>query len=346
MSSTEPLAPGELAAPTSEEAELIVLLPVFNDWDAVRMLLPLLDRELERYHLRVKVLLVDDASTEKLKKPFCRGQLRAMESIDVLSLRRNLGHQRALAVGLAYIEANLPSRPVIVMDADGEDDPRDVPRLYQRFREAGGQKVIFAERTRRAESWSFRFFYQLYRVVHWILTGIKVRAGNYSILPFHLLKRLVVASELWNHYAAAVHKIRLPSEMVPTLRARRLTGSSTMNFISLATHGLSAMSVFGERIGVRMLTATITLGCATLLCVVVGLVLSLATDLVLPVWTTYAACVFLAVLLQMLMTSCLFVFIVLHNRDSASIVPIRDYQYYVDRCLQVYAADQPVQVHW
>ena len=39
------------------------------------------------------------------------GPLQAIASVDVLRLRRNLGHQRAIAIGLAYVQANIPATP-------------------------------------------------------------------------------------------------------------------------------------------------------------------------------------------------------------------------------------------
>jgi hypothetical protein len=67
-----------------------------------------------------------------------------------LRLRRNLVHQRTIAIGLAHI-GEYEARDVVVMDSDGEDDPRDVPRLVARMQEERGRSV-FAERTRRSES--------------------------------------------------------------------------------------------------------------------------------------------------------------------------------------------------
>jgi hypothetical protein len=43
--------------------------------------------------------------------------------------RRNLGHQRAIAIGLGYLKATVPGKFLIVMDSDGQDRPEDVRRL-------------------------------------------------------------------------------------------------------------------------------------------------------------------------------------------------------------------------
>ena len=89
-----------------------------------------------------------------------------------------------------------------------------------------------------------------------MLTGERVRVGNFSAIPPSLLPRLVAVSELWNHYAAAVFKSRIPYITIPTARGVRYAGQSTMNYVALVTHGLSAMAAFGDRIGVRLLMAT------------------------------------------------------------------------------------------
>ena len=90
------------------------------------------------------------------------------------------------------------------MDGDGEDRPRDVARLIEEFRHQGQRTIIFAERAKRLEKIAFRFSYWLYRTAHWVLTGVRVRVGNFSIVPWQAVERLVVVSEIWNHYAAAI----------------------------------------------------------------------------------------------------------------------------------------------
>ena len=93
----------------------------------------------------------------------------------------------------------------------------------------------------------------MYRLIHFLLTGVQVQVGNFSVIPATVLRRLVAVSELWNHYAAAVYKAKLPMALIPAQRNCRLEGSSRMNLVALVVHGLSAMAVFGDRIGVRLL---------------------------------------------------------------------------------------------
>jgi glycosyltransferase involved in cell wall biosynthesis len=244
------------ANPPSEEADrLIVLVPVYNDWTALGRLLPLLDDALRPLDGAVRVVVDDDGSTEPEDGRVSSLPLSRVNWVTIVSLRRNMGHQRAIAMGLAHIEACLPCRCVVVMDGDGEDDPQDVMRLVARMDELRSTAVVFAERTRRIDGIAFRLFYLLYRMLHRMLTGIPVRVGNFSAIPAGMLRRLVVVSEVWNHYAAAVFLARIPRATIPSVRRPRLHGLSKMNVVSLVGHGLSGLSVHAELVGVRLLVA-------------------------------------------------------------------------------------------
>jgi glycosyltransferase involved in cell wall biosynthesis len=316
--------------PGSDE-DLLILIPVFNDWAALGRLLVALDRVLDEHGLPASVLVVDDGSTDDRDLIAPAAPFRALRRVDVLELRRNLGHQRAIAIGLAYAEANEACRALVVMDSDGEDDPRDVPRLFARYRAEGGEKIVFAERTRRSESRLFRVFYALYKVMHRLLTGFGVRVGNFSIIPRRRLASLVVVSELWNHYAAAAFKSRQPYCTIPTVRARRLHGRSTMNFVGLVAHGLSAISVYSETVGVRLLVVALLMALLALAGLAGVVAVRLATSWAIPGWATTVAGLLLILLSQAVMLAFLFSFLVLGGRNGPGFIPCRDYHFYINK---------------
>src|SRR3989442_8500804 len=145
----------------------------------------------------------------------------------------------------------------------------------------------------------------MYGVLHRLLTGLRVRVGNFSPLPPEMLSRLVVVSDLWNHYPASVYKARLPVALLPTRRAPRLAGESRMNFVGLVTHGLSAISLFGDRVGVRLLVATA--GGIALVVLRLATILGLRAfgfipaGLIVPGWAATGAGVLVLLLMHMLM---------------------------------------------
>jgi polyisoprenyl-phosphate glycosyltransferase len=314
---------------TSRAENLTILLPVYNDWESLRIVMKDLDVALAGKTFTPNVIVLDDASTNVETSWLRTEPLRAIQSVEVLRLRRNLGHQRAIAIGIAFIAKERPCDAVVVMDADGEDKPSDVLLLLDRFLQDSGRSVVFAERTRRSESALFRACYQIYRALHLLLTGIAVKVGNFSALSFEHVATLSVVSELWNHYAASVFKSRLPTALVPTERGTRIAGDSKHSFVPLVLHGLSAISVFAETVGVRLIVAigiamTLTSG---LLAAVVGV--RLGTDLAIPGWATTAFGLLLVIILQMLTLVIGLTLTVLFNRNNLTFLPARDYRYFI-----------------
>jgi hypothetical protein len=303
-------------------------MPVFNDWKAAGLLLGDLDRALAPEAANFRVLLVDDGSPVPPPDGFPDFVPEKLDEISVLRLRRNLGHQRAIAVGLIHVHLNVTCRAVVVMDADGEDRAEDVPRLMQEFCRLERRSIVFAARARRLESPVFQFFYHSYRIVHRLLTGAPVRVGNFSILPQSALAQLAVVPEIWNHYAAGVIRARLVNTAIPIARGRRKSGQSRMNFVGLLLHGLSAIFVYADIVGARLFIGTLSL--IALAAVILGALVAVRVtpDPATRTWATYSAGLVLVILLEAVLISLVAVFSVIGSRVNATFIPVRDCPYF------------------
>lgn len=313
---------------------LVILLPLFNDWDALLKLLGGLDATLAGHGIAASVLVVDDGSTAA--PPAREPAFAAIRSVELLELRRNLGHQRAIAIGLTYLSEKTACDTVLVMDSDGEDNPRDVPRLLERLAEGKMSRIVFARRTQRSESMTFRLFYAIYRAVYRTLVGNEPRVGNFSAIPRPALRRLVVVSELWSHYAAAVFRSRIPVDTVPTARARRLDGRSQMNFFALVIHGLSAIAVNGDVVGVRLLAASGALIALSFVGVAAAVAVRFLTDLAIPGWATTVVGLAVILCVQAVMFAFILSVTILSGRNWASFIPLRDYELFVGGVRHLY----------
>jgi len=313
-----------------------LLMPLRDDWSCAEELIRRIDQAVQQTASVISVILVDDGSIRRCDSGNFAGPFSSVEAIRVLRLRRNLGHQRAIAIGLAYIQQTRVCDVVAVMDADGEDTPEGLVRLLQTFSQNGGTVAIFAARSKRSESMLFRFFYQMYRAVHWTLTGVSVRVGNFSVLPFQFLGTLAVLSELWNHYAAAIVRSKLPYGMIPIARGRRISGKSTMNFVAMVTHGLSAISVFGDVVGVRLIIAALVGSGLAGVGIVVVVAIRLFTNLAIPGWASYVAANLVVIMIQLIVSAASFTFFILSSRANLGFIPIRDYSLFVEDVVDSY----------
>lgn len=318
----------ELPMAFTPPLHVVILMPVRDDWASAAELVRRLDRTLHDVPCVVDFLLVDDGSAQRCSPADFAYSFTVSRRVQVLRLRRNLGHQRAIAIGLVHIFEAMPTDAVMVMDADGEDTPEGVLELLRAFSQ-DATKVIFAERSRRTESFVFRSFYIAYKLLHRMLTGFTVRVGNFSILPASCLETLVVTSELWNHYAAAVFRSGFPRTMIPIARGHRIAGTSRMNFVSLIAHGMSAISVFGDIVGVRLLMAALAgagLAAAGVLAVIGT---RMFTSQAIPGWATNTTGILLVMFFQFVTIAASFTFTLLSSRINLSFVPLRDYGLFV-----------------
>jgi glycosyltransferase involved in cell wall biosynthesis len=313
------------------QERIVILIPMFNDWDAANLLLNDLDGALADYPIHAEVLFIDDGSTLPMPETFAHRKFTGLQAVDVLQLRRNLGHQRAIAVGLVYVYENIPCSAVVVMDADGEDRPADIRALVEKFNQEGQHSIIFAARAKRLERPLFRFLYRVYRLVHWLLTGDPVRVGNFSIVPFESLGRLVVVPEIWNHYAAAVIRSRLRFESIPIARGQRVAGKSKMNFIALLLHGLSAFFVYGDIVGARLLVVIALALLLEMVAVAVGLGVRFTASPSIFSLLVYLAAILGIILLQAIPITLILVFTVIGSRSNIGFLPIRDCPYFVSK---------------
>jgi hypothetical protein len=327
--------PNTSSLKAAEEIPYIVVIPLYNDWEALLLLLANLDKELKQSS-PVEILIVDDASSVPMPLDFSKNcKFNIIRKIDILKLGRNLGHQRAIVIALAYIHEQRKCKAIIVMDADGEDSPVDVPRLINANRD-DDRKIIFAERTKRSEVRLFKLFYSIFKICFYGLTGIRISFGNFSIIPCGILGRLVTISELWNHYPAGVLKSRIPHDKISAVRGTRLAGKSRMSLVSLISHGLSAISVYSDTIGIRGLIATLFLILLTLFLIALVIIIRIFTELAIPGWASYILVSLIIILIQSLILTLFFVFITLQSRNYSHFIPKRDYKFFLTKIENLY----------
>ena len=308
---------------------LVVLCPVYDDWESWCTLLGELDQKLAGVPGGVAVVAVNDGSRLPCPRDAAAAAVVTIRRIEVLDLTRNLGHQRAIAIGLVHVAKHYPGCDVVVMDSDGEDPPEGILSLRSKAQAQPGH-VVFAGRAQRHERLWFRAFYAVYKRLFRWLTGERISFGNFSLVPAPLLPRLLHMSELWSHYSAAVIRARLPRVVVPMARGRRYAGSSHMRLVSLVAHGLSAATVFPDTMAVRLtlMTLGVMLGAALGIGVVVAI--RVFTDLAIPGWATSAVMGLSIVLFQALIMSVMLSFLVLSHRTQRGFIPAEDCPRFVE----------------
>ena len=124
--------------------DISVVIPVYNEADALPGLYRALADTLDRLPQAAEIIFADDGSRDgsvATLDAFAEGDPR----VRVLHLSRNYGQTAAL---MAAIQ-NSTGDVIIPMDADGQNDPADIPRLLDKLAE--GYDVVSGWRTSRQD---------------------------------------------------------------------------------------------------------------------------------------------------------------------------------------------------
>jgi glycosyltransferase involved in cell wall biosynthesis len=170
-----------------------VVVPAYNERPNLAELVPETVEALSGAGLTFEVIVVDDGSTDGTAT-----LMRAHRSPEVryLRLRRNGGKSSALSAGLARARGEY----IVLMDADGQDDPREIPGLLKVLEagEDGGEGAVDLVTGRRAERHDRFVKKHTSRLYNWItnrVTGVSGRDFNSGLKAMR--RELAVGLELY-----------------------------------------------------------------------------------------------------------------------------------------------------
>ncbi|MEO8439035.1 MAG: glycosyltransferase [Spartobacteria bacterium] len=143
-----------------------VVVPFFNEQESLAEFCRELKVVLENMTPGAEVILIDDGSTD--------GSAQTMDAIAmtwpqcrIYCLAENEGQSAALLFGFGKARAPI----IITMDGDGQNDPRDIPRLLARL---GAADMVVGTRTARRDSWARRKISRIANLIrgYWLRDGV------------------------------------------------------------------------------------------------------------------------------------------------------------------------------
>lgn len=269
---------------------ILIVTPVYEDIEACSLLFLELSRIFDK---KIFVVAVDDGS---VKQPL---EINVLKNVDgvILKLRRNVGHQKAISIGLSYVAEHIQAhQKVVVMDSDGEDLPISVNELLKNIEDIDVD-IVVAKRKSRVETIRFKLFYALYKRFFNLMTGRSISFGNFMTLKPEAVKRLAAMEETAIHVAGAVLASKLRTKECPLDRGARYAGKSKMNFVGLALHGFKALMVFAEDVMVRVGLACAFIAVISILAILLAITLKIFGYST-PGWFSVALGILLLILLQ------------------------------------------------
>lgn len=270
----------------------------------------------EKYGTEHILIIVDDGSINTLieQKDLSRHGLKGY----IIRLQRNVGHQNAIAVGIAYAVENIDFDQAVVMDSDGEDQPIDIQSLTDALE--NNNDVAVAKRKSRVETNTFKIFYIIYQFLFRVLVGRTISFGNFMAMSRSAAMRIARSPETRIHLAASVLNSKLRVARVPVDRGARYAGQSQMNLVSLTLHGIRSIMVFAESVLVRITLFCAAFAGAILLAMAIMVVAKIAGVTILG-WFSTISGILLLMLFQVAIMA-LLVLLLAGNMRSNPIEPL------------------------
>jgi glycosyltransferase involved in cell wall biosynthesis len=174
--------PADPSSPEADEADsgdpdtenptsISLVIPALNEAENLLETIPHAVAVLKGMNIDYEVLVVDDGSTDgtqQVMRQLCSSNPRLRS----VRLRRNAGKAAALTVGFDLAKCDL----FVMMDADGQDEPREIPRLVAKLNE--GFDLVTGRRVMRQDRFLKRHTSQLYNATTSWVSGVPGRDFN------------------------------------------------------------------------------------------------------------------------------------------------------------------------
>jgi glycosyltransferase involved in cell wall biosynthesis len=145
--------------------QVSVVLPAYNERPNLAELIPETVTVLHEAGVTFELVVVDDGSTDGTAT--WMAQHRTPE-VTYLRLRRNAGKSAALSAGLARVKGE----HIVLMDADGQDDPHEIPRLLAMLDADAELDLVTGRRAVRHDRFVKRTTSKLYNRTTSLVTGV------------------------------------------------------------------------------------------------------------------------------------------------------------------------------
>lgn len=213
--------------PTSVDAfapslDLSVIAPIYNEEESIPHLLAQLHQALDGTGLSFELVLVDDGSKDRSWEVLAEAASHD-PSLVVVRFRRNFGQTAALQAGLDVCRG----RNVVLMDADLQNDPRDIPAMLAKL-DSGYDLVAGWRADRKDAFWNRRLPSMIANRI--ISMTTKVRLHDYGCtlkaMRYEVAKELRLYGEMHRFIPAVANWVGVRVVEMPVNHRAREFGTT------------------------------------------------------------------------------------------------------------------------
>lgn len=180
--------------------DLSVVIPLLNEEESLELLYTRVTEVLLSLDKTYEIIFVDDGGTDG-SFAILEELHRKDNNIKVIQFRRNFGKSAALAAGFSEAEGGI----IVTMDADLQDDPREIPRFLSKIEE--GYDLVSGWKFPRRDPLSKTIPSKLFNLATRVVTGLKLHDSNCGFKAYRseVVRQLEIYGGLHRYIAALAH---------------------------------------------------------------------------------------------------------------------------------------------
>ncbi len=198
-----------------------IVIPTLNEEENVKDLHIALKASLDPEDFDYEIIFIDDGSTDRTVQ-LLKTLEQSDEKVRLLCFRRNFGKAAAWAAGFDHAKGEV----IVTIDADLQNDPKDIPKLVSLI---GEYDLVNGWRKKRKDPFVIRRFPSI--IANWLIskvTGVKLRDYGSGLKAYkaEVVKNMNMYGELHRFIPAVASWYGIKIIEVETTHHPRLRGES------------------------------------------------------------------------------------------------------------------------
>ena len=171
----------------------VIVIPAYNEAENLGQVIPEIIQYISKVDSKFRIIIIDDGSTDDTANTITALAKKHPQIVGE-SMPRNLGKAAALKRGFALAE-DLGGQIIIMMDADGQDDPAELETLISKLDE--GFDLVTGARYTRNDRFIKRTTSRLYNRTTSMISGVKGKDFNSGFKVMRLTVAQAVGSMMY-----------------------------------------------------------------------------------------------------------------------------------------------------
>jgi len=199
--------------------KLSFVIPVYNEQDSLKQLYSEIIENIKEY--KYEIIFIDDGSTDKSYN-ILQKLANDDKNVKLIKFRKNFGKSAGLNMGFDAAEGDI----VFTMDADLQDDPKEIPQFIKKLDE--GYDMVTGWKVKRRDPISKTWPSKLYNKVTSNTFKLKLHDYNcgYKAYKKEVIKELDIYGEMHRYIPALANSLGYKVAEIPVHHRKREYGKT------------------------------------------------------------------------------------------------------------------------